>query len=114
MKSVKGKIEIQWSDVTNLDGLINLSSPVESIDVSYNSKLNNLSGLSNIPSVKRRLDVYQNENLINLCGVETIVKQIIEDNNKEENINSNPIIFSFFDNAYNPIAQDFFDGNCSQ
>lgn len=114
LKSVVGKIEIQRSDVINLDGLINLSSPVESIDVSYNSKLNNLSGLNNIPSVETRLLIYENQILTNFCGVETIVKQIIEDNNKEENINSTPIQYHVSNNAYNPTKQDFIDDKCSQ
>lgn len=112
LKNVKGEIQIIISNIINLNALINLSSPIESLTITQNPRLKSLSGLDNIPSVENGLFVNNNETLSDLCGVKTIVKQIIDFSNKEENMDLFPIPFGIGNNAYNPTKQDYIDGNC--
>src|SRR5690606_26650109 len=60
------------SNLTNLDGLSNLTSVGGYLRISTNSSLTNLDGLSNLTSVGGYLQIYNNSNLTNLNGLSNL------------------------------------------
>src|SRR5690606_27966980 len=60
------------SNLTDLDGLSNLTSVGGFLDIHNNSNLTNLDGLSNLTSVGGFLAIYNNSNLTNLNGLSNL------------------------------------------
>src|SRR5690606_6563291 len=60
------------SNLTNFDGLSNLTSVGGNLFIYSNSSLTNLDGLSNLTSVGGYLDIGSNSSLTNISGLENI------------------------------------------
>ena len=69
---VNGTLLVEGSDITNLDGLANLTSVGGNVDIRNNDALTNLDGLANITSVGELLQIYNNRALTNLDGLANI------------------------------------------
>lgn len=90
------------SSLTNLDGLVSLSSSI-AIHINGNINLTNLDGLINLVSIlgNGNLEVVNNTSLYDLCGITALIQN--------NGIEGNYIISG---NTYNPSEQDILDGNC--
>ena len=60
------------TDITNLDGLANITSVGSGLGIDYNAALANLDGLANITSVGGDLTIYSNAALTNLDGLASL------------------------------------------
>ena len=68
--SVVGYMVItEWADITNLDGLANLTSVGGNLYISSNYRLTNLDGLANLTSVGGGLAIRNHSNLTSLEGL---------------------------------------------
>ena len=71
-ESISGYLGIYESNLTNLDGLSNLTTVGEGVYISSNESLTNLDGLSNLTSVGGYLNIYDNGSLTNLDGLSNL------------------------------------------
>jgi len=69
---VLGNVFVSGSDITNLDGLSNLTSIGGNLSIDNNSALIDLDGLTSLTSVGGSLRVFNNVSLINISGIENI------------------------------------------
>ena len=71
--SVLGRLTVEKNtDITNLDGLANLTSVGGGLFIDYNSSLTSLNGLANLISVGGGLLIYSNGALTNLDGLASL------------------------------------------
>ncbi len=64
-----GLLDVAYSDeLTNIDGLSNLTYIGDSLDLNNNATLKNIDGLSKITSINGYLYLWDNEDLTNLDG----------------------------------------------
>ena len=66
---ISGYLEIQSTNITNLDGLANLTSVGGYLEIEGNDNLTNLDGLANLTSVGGSLYINRNDALTNLDGL---------------------------------------------
>ena len=66
--SISRYLLISGTDITNLDGLANITSVGGDLDIQNNATLTNLDGLANLTSVEG-LSIYNNDALTNLDGL---------------------------------------------
>jgi hypothetical protein len=69
---VLGNVFVSGSDITNLDGLSNLTSIGGNLSIDNNSALIDLDGLTSLTSVGGSLRIFNNVSLINISGIENI------------------------------------------
>lgn len=72
---INGYLTVGGSNITNLNGLSNLTSTVGSLDITQNPLLTDISGLSNITSVGQELAIRNNavlQSIISLSNINTV------------------------------------------
>ncbi len=69
---VEGDVKIQGNYLTNLNGLIVLSSIGGDLDIQFNDALTSLTGLENLTSIGGNLDIQFNDALTSLTGLENL------------------------------------------
>jgi len=73
---IEGDVDIgEWiagTDISNLDGLIGLTSIGGSLKIHLNNLLTNLSGLDNVTSIGGNLEIMSNGNLTSLTGLDNL------------------------------------------
>jgi hypothetical protein len=67
--TVPGTLFVEGDDITDLDGLANLTSVLGSLSIFANPALTNLDGLANLTSVGEALNIQNNAALTNLNGL---------------------------------------------
>ncbi len=70
--SIEGPVIISGGDITNLDGLNNITSYGAALKISDNPNLKNLLGLSNVSLITGGLDLINNSDLVDLTGLEKL------------------------------------------
>ncbi|MEP0263744.1 hypothetical protein [Dokdonia sp.] len=88
-------------NLTNLQGLSNVTSDILFVFISQNDQLESLDGLENVSSITGSINASYNPILNDLCAIQNSITNL-----SEEDVE---ILF----NAFNPTMQDFIDGNCS-
>lgn len=71
-KTISGNVNINGSDITNLNGLFGISSIKGNFTISKNPVLTNLIGLESLVSVGGRLDISDNPALQDVSGLESL------------------------------------------
>lgn len=127
--SVDGSLYIYNNDVlTNLEGLHNIESIESFLKIEGNDAITDLEGLRNVTSVGSYLEIFNNNMLANIDGLQNLifVDGDVDVNNNEELIGFCGLfpllndgvysgIYSVYDNAANPTAQEIIDGGaCSE
>lgn len=69
---IEGHVEINGNDITNLNGLNNLVSIGEYLEIKYNNNLNNLDGLNNLISVGGYISIEHNHALTSISALSSI------------------------------------------
>jgi hypothetical protein len=67
-----GSVTISGNDITNLDGLINITSIGGDLYIKNNPILNDLTGLENVKTVGGSIEIKLNDALTNLTGLDNI------------------------------------------
>jgi len=67
-----GNVSISGNDITNLDGLSNITDIGGNLIVAYNPQLTNLNGLSNVTDIGGNLTISNNPQLANLNGLSNV------------------------------------------
>ena len=65
---IEGNVTIEGDEITNLNGLSNLTSIGGYLQISFNGLLENLNELNGIKSIGGDLNIYNNNQLTNLEG----------------------------------------------
>jgi hypothetical protein len=99
---ISGSLKItQNPNLINLDGLINITDIKEDIILINLSSIENLNGLTNV-EWPDYLGMQDNQNLRDFCGLQTMLTN-----------HTNGIFYYASNNYYNPTKQNIVDGNCS-
>lgn len=70
LTNIEGELNIKFNeDLSNIDGLANLTRIVEGLNIESNSALTNLDGLENLTSIDGYLEIYNNSQLTNIEGL---------------------------------------------
>ena len=72
-KEIEGDVEITGNDITNLNGLIVLTSIGSDLNIDNSNALTSLTGLDNMTSIGTNFYIYSNEALTNLTGVQDLI-----------------------------------------
>ncbi len=68
-KTISGSVTISGADITNLNGLSNISTITGSVMIANNTVLSNLTGLGSLEEVVGRLTIINNPSLLNVNGL---------------------------------------------
>jgi hypothetical protein len=73
LTSVGGGLSVGFNPLlTNIDGLANLSSSVGGISINHNTSLTNVDGLSSVTSIGSQMIIWSNDALLNLDGLASL------------------------------------------
>lgn len=99
---ITGNLTIENTDITNVDGLQNLTTIGGTLDFRRNDNLTNVDGLQNLTSVDGVLFINSNPQLSEFCGLNTLLNQPNNGGATSVNISSN---------ASNPTAMEIRNGS---
>lgn len=99
--------------LNDLSALSNIIEEVSVLQITENPVLTSLNGLENIPFIdavgnEGGLFIEDNPDLTDLCGLQKAIRTSLDNPNFPVNA------ITIDNNGFNPTAQDFTDGNCSQ
>ena len=69
---ITGTLWIDFSTITNLDGLANITHIWEDLKIMYNDRLTNIDGLANLTTVGDSVQIEDNDSLTNLDGLASL------------------------------------------
>jgi hypothetical protein len=71
--TVAGNLEVSGNEITNVDGLANLTSVGEHLSIESNAALTNVDGLANLISVGVSMFIWSNTALTNIDGLANLI-----------------------------------------
>ncbi len=97
-------LSIRGNDnLLNIDGLANITSVTDELDIVGNAKIKDLNGLSGLRSISKTITVRYNETLTDFCGLRTLLAN-----------NDAYGTVDIRNNLYNPTIETILNGHCAE